>query len=397
MPVEVEHEVHVTVVVDVLDMAGRCAPPHVDLLGAPEPDRRVVDGRGVERVGRQQMEGDHAPSHRTCVAQHVDVDVERHVGREHALTGDRRRGRRQGGTTEHRRIERDRSLRVPEVREALEVVEEQRVERIVVDDVRCGLDGSGRCPGDIGEPEDESLGRLVLVIVDGRDREGQITGSALHERQGAGRHRHEVDAGLGHDRLDRIVDGDLVGILIAERSVERDDDVAGGAFGDVEGVRIEADAQLGQPGNADECDVVDEVRLRPTGAKRAEGPAVHLEAIERAVIGRSVADREVGEVIKRDLEVLPPGEVVGDVDAPPLGVVRRRSGVPVLEDVDEHRRPRVVAVEPEREGLALRPILSHPGVQCVVLEAVDETGETRDVEVDLHRRRGSGRQGDGRR
>ncbi len=188
----------------------------------------------------------------------------------------------------------DAAARVPEVRCALEVVQQVRIEGLVVDDgAGCLHDARGGSHR-VGETQDDPAVAVVLRVVEGRQWERELARSSLDEGQGPGG-RREVTVRGGATRLDRVLDGHLVRVPVSQQPGQLDCDVTSVALGDVEVARGEADGQVRDRGLTIETDVVDIVR--PDSIIRVEGsqrPAMDLEPFP-AVVRRVVAHALSGE------------------------------------------------------------------------------------------------------
>jgi hypothetical protein len=342
----------------------------------------VVHGGGVEDRGAEQVHGDDTVALLAQASHDLEVGDDRRLdlqdGLDLVLVGPGHgaaRGDVRGG-------EGHLVVGGPQVGALLEVVEQLRVEVVVVVDEHRALEESPPLDVDrVGQPDDDLLVPGELGVVERLDGEAQRRWTAPFEGERAGG-RCEVLTGCRVRALGRVVDAHLLRVVRTQRAVQPDLHGTGRALLDEGDLPGEVDGRCRWHAHAVEGDLVDVVRTRTAGAQCAQGVAVHLEEAE-TVVGCAVADLLAHKVRERELEELPTGEVVGEGDGPPLGVVCRRSGVAVVEDVDEELGAAARPVHPEGDALALGPVLRHPGVHRRVGEAVDEAGERGDVDVHL--------------
>src|SRR5205809_1006605 len=106
---------------------------------------------------------------------------------------------------------------------------------------------------------------------------------------------------------------------VARRLTELRRDSRRGALGDLVVDRAKAHCQRAHRRYAIQADIVDVIALRTASAKRAKGPTVGFGQTE-AVIWCAVADLLASHACKRELDLLPAGEVVLKRDTPSLGV-----------------------------------------------------------------------------
>ena len=293
----------------------------------------------------------------------------------------------------------------------LEVVEQVRIEGIVVGDVQHRLPYEPQLhTGGAGEPENDRLAAFVLQVLERGDREGLLRRAAAGERQRAGGDGDVVAFGCGGAGKHRVVDGDLLRVFVAQWATEAYGHRRGAALGDAEAPGGEGHRQRRHAGRSEQRHLVEEVAAGTAGVQRAEGPAMDLGQ-RQAVVRRAVADVLAREAGEREAELPPAREVVGEGDREALGVVLRGAGVPVVEDVHEQGGPTARPIQPEREAFVADPVLRRPGGGRGVGEVVHEARERRHVQVCLEdgvrrpdrgedgRRRGRGgeRRGAGRR
>ena len=85
-------------------------------------------------------------------------------------------------------------------------------------------------------------------------------------------------------------------------------------------------------------------------AKAANGVAVDCGEVE-AIVGGTVANFLAVKIVKGKLDEPPPFKVIGNVNAPPFGIVAGRAGVTVILNVNKDNAAGVAAVEPEADAL----------------------------------------------
>ena len=107
---------------------------------------------------------------------------------------------------------------------------------------------------------------------------------------------------------------------------------------------------------------------------------MHLGQAE-TVVGRAVADLLAMHAGEGDLDLPPTAETVGKVDGPALGIIPGRTGVAIVEHIDEKGRSAAPAVQPEGDPFVGAPVLADPRVHRRVLERVDDAGVGDDVHV----------------
>ena len=164
-------------------------------------------------------------------------------------------------------------------------------------------------------------------------------GPPLGERQRAGGDGDVVAFGCGGAGKHRVVDGDLLRVVVAQWATEAYGHRRGAALGDAEAPGGEGHRQRRHAGRSEQRHLVEEVAARTAGVQRAEGPAMDLGQ-RQAVVRCAVADVLAREAGEREAELPPAREVVGEGDRQALGVVLRGAGVPVVEDVHEQGRRR---------------------------------------------------------
>ena len=82
-------------------------------------------------------------------------------------------------------------------------------------------------------------------------------------------------------------------------------------------------------------------------------------------------------------DILPAGKVIGKGYSPALGIVGRGTGVAVFQNVNENFGAAVVAVKPKAYALVTGPVLGNPGVDCIILEAVNNASVGSYIDIDL--------------
>ncbi len=102
-----------------------------------------------------------------------------------------------------------------------------------------------------------------------------------------------------------------------------------------------------------------------------------MDLLQReAVVGRAVADLLAVEVLEGQFHKLPAFKVVGDVNAPALGVVPGGVGRAVFLHIHKEGAAGGVAIEPHAQAHIAAPILADPLVPGLVHEGVGEAGPT---------------------
>ena len=101
----------------------------------------------------------------------------------------------------------------------------------------------------------------------------------------------------------------------------------------------------------------------------------------KTIVGGAIADLLAYKTTEGKLRQAPAGKIIDHGHRPTLGVVRRRPRIAVLEQVDEHRRATVVAIDPDTQSLVGAPVLRHPGIARRIGEAANETGKNRHVQI----------------
>jgi hypothetical protein len=280
-----------SVTVHVRDLPPRLtrAPVDVRLGGVAEGDRRVVDRRGVEGRGRQQVDRDDPVASVARVALDVDRDGLRHGGDRQVLDRVLTRTRPVVALGHPDALDGARTLDVPQVRTPGELVDLVGVERVGVDDDDRALEQRPALRADrVGEPDDDQLVALEPRVVEGLDLEGQLARATLLERQGAAGGR-ELLAGNGVGPLGRVVDRHGVRVVGTERAVQPHRHLRRPTLLH-EGVLLcEVDRDGWDPRLAVDAHLVDVERPRASRAERADRPPVDLEPVE-AIVRGAVAD-----------------------------------------------------------------------------------------------------------